>query len=108
MTPMIPKIRVSPDATRNSSSPYCSALRHWIKKVTKSINVRSKSSSSEPGWIGRAVRQRLPLERAGVSAAGKAPSHLAAAGGIRQRLARDADQLVLLAVHLAQVEVLHR
>ena len=34
---MMPKIRVSPEATRNSNNPYCSALRHWIRKVVKSI-----------------------------------------------------------------------
>jgi hypothetical protein len=40
MTPMIPKISVSPEATRNSSSPYCSEFRHWMRKVAKSIDGR--------------------------------------------------------------------
>jgi hypothetical protein len=34
---MMPKISVRPLATRNSSSPYWTALRHWIRKVAKSI-----------------------------------------------------------------------
>jgi hypothetical protein len=37
MTPMIPKINVKPEATKNSNKPYCSAFRHWIKKMDKSM-----------------------------------------------------------------------
>src|SRR5256885_2733874 len=77
MTPMIPKISVSPDATRNSSSPYCSAFRHWMRKVAMSMGSLSAA-------------------------------RLAAAGRIVQCLAGHTDPLVLLALHLAQVDVLHR
>ena len=34
---MMPKISVRPLATRNSSSPYWTAFRHWIRKVARSI-----------------------------------------------------------------------
>jgi len=37
ITPMIPKISVSPLATRNSSRPYWTALRHWTRKVERSL-----------------------------------------------------------------------
>ena len=40
---MIPKISVSPEATRNSSRPYCTLLRHWMRKV-----VRSMGQSRQP------------------------------------------------------------
>src|SRR4051812_43255043 len=33
---MIPKISVNPLATRNSSRPYCTAFRHWTRKVARS------------------------------------------------------------------------
>jgi len=33
MMPMIPKIRVSPLAIRNSSSPYWMLFSSWIRKV---------------------------------------------------------------------------
>src|SRR5450631_4877572 len=81
MTPMMPKMSVSPEATRNSSNPYWSALRHWTRKVAMSI-----------AGGGRGHRS----------------SHAAAGAGIGERLRRDADHLVLLADHLAQVHVLHR
>src|SRR5512142_3326235 len=72
---MIPKISVSPDATRNSSKPYWTAFRHWTRKVPKST--------------ARAL-------------------HPAAACRGGQALDGDAHHLVLLAVDLAQVDVLHR
>src|SRR5271154_876811 len=80
MIPITPKMSVSPEATRNSSSPYCSALRHWTRNVATSIS----------------------------HAATTRPSHLAAAARVGERGGRDADHLVFLADHLAQVHVLHR
>src|ERR1700682_5806486 len=80
MTPMMPKMSVNPEATRNSSNPYWNALRHWTRKVATSM--------------GALRGHRL--------------SHAAAGAGIGERFHRDADHLVLLADHLAQVHVLHR
>src|SRR6478609_3295337 len=97
MMPMIPKISVRPLATRNSSSPYWIPLRSWIRKVAASIS----------GNLGQAL-----------NAAGLGPdpecdrqsarAELAATRGIGQRLDRDADDLVVLALDLAQIDVLHR
>src|SRR5512145_2984918 len=84
---MLPKISVSPLATRNSSSPYWTAFRHWIRKVGKSIGV--------PNVNQRGV---APLR----SARGCAP------GRVGERLDCHLDDLVLLAFDLAQVDVLHR
>src|SRR5688500_4544459 len=83
MTPMIPKIRVSPLATRNSSSPYCTEFRHWMRKVARSMG-----------------------EGAQVAIGGLL--HPAAAARIGKRLGGDAHVLVLLAADLAQVDVLYR
>src|ERR1700710_2838609 len=74
MTPMIPKISVSPEASRNSSSPYWTAFRHWTRKVPRST--------------GGALQ-------------------LAAARRVGEVLHRDVHQLVLVADHTAQVDVLH-
>src|SRR5690606_4876051 len=79
MMPMMPKISVRPLATRNSSSPCCKAVRHWMRKMLASMS-RSARGASE----------------------------LAAARRVGQLPDRDVDHLVLLARHLAQVEVLHR
>src|SRR5471032_1089777 len=80
MTPMMPKISVSPEATRNSSNPYWSALRHWMRNVATSMGARREHRFS----------------------------HAAARAGIGERFHRDPDHSVLLADHLAQVNVLHR
>src|SRR5258708_21414278 len=77
---MMPKMSVNPEATRNSSNPYWTALRHWTRNVATSMR----------GCRGRAC------------------SHLAAAARVGERLGGDADHLVLLADHLPQVDVLHR
>src|SRR5258706_13139163 len=77
---MIPKMSVNPEATRNSSNPYWTALRHWTRNVATSMRGRR----------------------------GRACSHLAAAARVGERLGGDADHLVLLADHLPQVDVLHR
>src|SRR5258706_14196977 len=79
---MMPKISVRPDASRNSSSPYCTAFRHWTRKVA--------------------------ISTAGSGAQRPVRSELAAAGRVGERLHRHADLLVLLAVDPAQVDVLHR
>src|SRR6266446_8916866 len=47
MTPMIPKISVRPDATRKSSSPYCSEFRHWMRKVARSMQVTKAKSEAQ-------------------------------------------------------------
>src|SRR5512132_1228879 len=47
---MIPKISVNPEATRKSSSPYCSPFRHWTRKMPISM-----------AWPRRSCVQRLVL-----------------------------------------------
>src|SRR5450432_1038299 len=79
MTPMMPKISVNPEATRNSSNPYWSALRHWMRNVATSMGARRERRFS----------------------------HAAAGAGIGERLHGNPNDLVLLADHLAQVHVLH-
>src|SRR6266567_2382173 len=93
MMPMIPKISVRPDATRNSSSPYWTPFRSWIANEWMSIERRPPKTSA-----GRHVaRPRRILQRS---------LELAAARRIGQVLDRDADDLVLLAFDLAQVDVM--
>src|SRR5258706_16065645 len=77
---MMPKMSVNPEATRNSSNPYWTALRHWTRNVATSMRGRR----------------------------GRARSHLAAAARVGERPGGDADHLVLLADHFPQVDVLHR
>src|ERR1043165_9297686 len=89
MTPMIPKISVSPLATRKSSSPYWTAFRHWTRKVAKSIVVQCVGC----GAPALAATPRLQL---------------AAARRIGERLHRDRAELVVVALDLAQVDILHR
>src|SRR5678816_2276736 len=93
MTPMIPKISVRPLATRKSSRPYWTALRHWTRKVAVSIvPLRARDAR----WRERPPRARPPgLE-------------LAAARRVGERLHRHRAELVVVALDLAQVDVLHR
>src|SRR6186713_1340347 len=90
---MIPKISVRPLATRNSSRPYWTALRHWTRKVARSMDQRL-----------------LPLTPAlsRLAGEGESASELAAARRIGKRLDGDAAELVVVALDLAQVDVLHR
>src|SRR6266446_10114108 len=119
MTPMIPKISVRPDATRKSSSPYCSEFRHWMRKVARSMQVTKAKSEAQqakersaasahpatPKDPAPPVRRVAPL---GGRSAATGGLHPAAARRIAQCLRRNADQIVLLAFDLAQVDVLHR
>src|SRR5882672_11504548 len=128
MTPMIPKISVRPDATRNSSSPYCSEFRHWMRKVARSMQVTKAKSKAQqakersaasahpatPKDPAPPVRRVAPLGGRSAATGGLHPGgyipgatsrglHPAAARRIAQCLRRHADQLVLLAFDLAQV-----
>src|SRR5438046_596462 len=113
MTPMIPKISVSPLATRNSSRPYWTAFRHWTRKVAKSnrssrwSEVQRTTAQATPKDPASPVRWVAPL--GGRSAAtGGLHLHLAAARGVGQCLDRDRLELVVVALDLTQVDVLHR
>jgi len=53
---MMPKISVSPLATRNSSSPYWTAFRHWIRKVTRSIGDGYREGVGVPAQAGTQLR----------------------------------------------------
>src|SRR5258706_12602911 len=106
MTPMMPKMSVNPLATRNSSSPYCSAFRHWTRKVAKSI----ASSLRILGKLKSGAR-RPPLfssiHSAAIYATASSTSHRAAASWIGEALSSQSDGLVLPVLDLSQVEVLH-
>src|SRR5437660_1389577 len=95
MMPMMPKISVRPDATRNSSSPYWTPFRSWIASEYTSIEPRPpKTSAGRHNACPRRILQRS--------------LKLAAPRRIGQVLDRDADDLVLLAFDLAQVDVVDR
>src|SRR5579864_645217 len=92
---MMPNTRVSPLETRNSSRPYCTPFRSWIRKVWKSTKQNRRH------WAAGLI----------LADARAASAHLALGHDGRivvQRLHRDAPVLVLDADHLAQVHVLHR
>ena len=60
MTPMMPKISVSPEATRNSSSPYWTAFRHWTRKVAKSTGQAMRRVNRCPPQLGLHQRHEAP------------------------------------------------
>src|SRR5512133_1358319 len=94
MMPMIPKMSVSPVATRNSNSPYCTPLSTWMRNEKKS----TRRAPSDLGGGSRTAPGRC-----------RGPgSHLAAERGVGEGRHRDADDLVLLPLHLAQVDVVDR
>src|SRR6185437_11471774 len=94
----MPKISVNPLATRNSSSPYWTAFRHWTRNIAKSIEVarcdRRRPITVAPGRRAQRIARVL--------------LHPAAWRRIGERLDRDAFDPVLVADDLAQVDVLHR
>src|ERR1043165_993571 len=91
---MMPKISVRPAASMNSSSPYCTLFRSWIRKLAKSM--RSIAGKKMGG------RANLPCAfRAG-------SAELAAGAGVGQGPGGDADHLVFLVLDAAQLDVLHR
>src|SRR5687767_13818547 len=96
---MIPKIRVRPAASMNSSSPYWTLLSSWIRKLAKSIG-RIQAAPVRGQKNGRPKPPTCEARRAS--------THPAAGAGIGQRLGGDADHLVVLVLHAAQVDVLHR
>src|SRR6188472_2881035 len=111
MTPRMPKISVSPLATRNSSSPYCTAFRHWTRKTAKSMDhPRKVSLASLARYFARArlppPSRKRPFDGGAVN--GRRDLHLAAGRRLRERLDGDAFELVLRSDDLAQVNVLHR
>jgi ABC-type sulfate transport system substrate-binding protein len=92
----MPKIKVRPEATRNNNNPYCRALRHWIKKVAKSIKVLPlglRHAQATTAHVGSGDDVQL---------------HLAAEAWVSQSFGGDAVEHVFLAHHFAQVNVLHR
>src|SRR6188768_3575985 len=97
MTPMMPKISVSPDASRNSSRPYWTALRHWTRKVARSMKRRRayqrrrrQPRSAPAGVPGRRLRARLESEL--VEDVGDVALHR-----VRAQVERARDQLVAVA-----------
>lgn len=56
MTPMIPKISVSPLATRNNNNPYWTPLSNWIKKMYGSI--RRETRRERMNLAQRRIRLR--------------------------------------------------
>src|SRR6266576_5142095 len=97
---MIPKISVSPLATRNSSRPYWTAFRHWTRKVGRSTAAApSGPAQRRPKRKRRAAKPPAELCRR---------LQLAAARRIRERLHRHPADLVVVALGFAQVDVLHR
>src|ERR1035438_9130640 len=90
---MIPKISVKPLATRKSSRPYWTALRHWTRKVAR--------SSALPQCPG-------PAAASGIATLSRGRSELAAARRVGERFHGDGAELVVVALDLAQVDILHR
>src|SRR5215470_16132418 len=99
---MIPKISVSPLATRNNNSPYCTLLSTWIRKIGRSIKVsRCNKTPRGPALL-------RPSNAAGQRVVNLSElAHRATAPGIGQRLCCKANGLVLAVLDLAQIEVLH-
>src|SRR5687767_4286064 len=92
---MIPKIRVRPAASMNSSRPYWTLFSSWMRKLAKSI----QDGVEEPKkWEAETSH----------SCARRASGHLAASAGVGQRLRGNPDHLVVLVLDAAQVDVLHR
>src|SRR6266446_6768615 len=100
---MMPKMSVRPLATRNSSRPYWTLLRIWISHSTawpgrscetQEIHSRQKKK--------RGLRTPLSIPY------GRLGSQLAAARRILERLPRDADHLIGVALDASQVDILNR
>src|SRR5579872_4588670 len=97
MTPMIPKISVRPLATRKSNSPSWTPFNTWIRKNARESDIRLSAGGVQPKRLGRWLIADRFLRR-----------HLAAGRRIGECLDRDADVAVFGALHLAQIEILHR
>src|SRR5207244_4021954 len=115
MTPMIPKISVSPLATRNSSKPYCTAFKHWTRKVARSTETQRKRARRSQRPIKPRPRIRLcrsdgwrPSGAGAQRLGGVDRSYLAAARRVGQALDRHRLELVVVSLGFAQVHVLHR
>src|SRR5215213_5840779 len=121
MTPRMPNTSVSPLATRNSTSPYCTPFRSWTARLTRSIQnsaVIPGLAKREPGThkhrCGRSrstgatcvygFRVRCCAPPRNDSALSR---HAAAAGRIGEAFVRDRDVLVTAVAHLAEIDVLH-
>src|SRR5207253_3083886 len=137
MTRMMPKMSVSPLATRNSSSPYWMLFNTWIRKICRAIwNASFNENAASTGaqrrvQRGESVRHDLRdvltrVQRGEsvrhkprgaltefnarwyVAPPGDAPStHRAATPWIGKRLRGEADGFVLPVLDLTQIEVLH-
>src|SRR3990167_4827115 len=103
---MIPKISVRPAASMNSSSPYCTLLRSWIRKLARSI--RRGSAKACCWWVSRNAGDKKMGGATSHCCSLQGSAHLAAGAGIGQRLGGHADHLVFLVLDDAQVHVLHR
>src|SRR6058998_3022357 len=103
---MMPKIRVSPAASMNSSSPYCTLFRSWMRKLAKSMEAGrcGRASSCHAGPDPASMRR----PRGSRAEPGMVSGELAARARIGQRLGGDADHLVVALFHAAQVDVLDR
>src|SRR5512146_4761 len=99
MTPRMPKISVRPLATRKSSSPYCTALRHWTRNTAKSMEGPGRDGASfAPGMMLRRLRERERRLHRRLAADPWGPSNQAfgvrAIGRRRQTARRDVGRLV--------------
>src|SRR5881396_1458928 len=106
---MMPKMSVSPLATRNSSSPYWMLFNTWIRKICRSIwNASFNENAASTGaqrrvQRGESVRHdrrdaltEFNAARWYVAPPGDAPStHRAATPWIGKRLRGEADGFVL-------------
>src|SRR5215216_3152375 len=87
----MPKTSVSPLATRNSTSPYCTPLSSCTAKVARSMQAPVFHISRQGREMRKNKLRRKP----------------AAEPRIRERLVRDRDVAIEPALRLAQVDVLH-
>src|SRR5262245_57972701 len=95
ITPMTPKMRVSPLAIKNNSRPYCRPLRSCASSPGKSMPLSRGRGSKRPG---RHCGGPAPCRRSS--------GELTARAGIRQVFGGNADHLVLASLGPAQVDVL--
>src|SRR6185437_470166 len=101
---MMPKISVSPLATRNSSRPYCTLLRIWISHSTARVHHARLATTHSLHKKEAGTTAPAGIAREQVLGSG----HPAAARRVFQRFPCDADHLVRIALDAAQVDILDR